>query len=79
MITGGPELSIFARSGQNAIVSFTGLDEYSNLDGAVGIYSSQTFSGIYNNRFSDLTINYLANSEKTRQLGFLRYDEDFQP
>ena len=79
MITGGPELSIFTRSGQNAIGSFTGLDEYSNLDGAVGIYSSQTFSGIYNNRLSELTINYLANSEKTRQLGFLRYDEDFQP
>jgi|GEM_PF-1951878 len=79
MTTGGPELSVFIRSGQNTVASFTGLDEYSNLDGAVGIYSSQTFTGTYNNRLSDLTINYLADSEKTRHLGFLRFNEDFQP
>ena len=79
MTIGGPELSVFIRSGQNAVASFTGLDEYSNLDGAVGIYGSQTFTGTYNNRFSDLTINYLAESEKTRHLGFLKFNEDFQP
>jgi len=77
MTTGGPELSVFTRSGNNAINSFTSLYEYSNLDGAAGIFSSRTFTGVYNNRFSDLTINYLAGSEKTRQLKFLRYDEDF--
>jgi hypothetical protein len=79
LTTGGPELSVFIRSGQNAVASFTGLDEYSNLDGAVGIYASQTFSGTFNNRFSDLTINYLAGNEKTRHLGFLKFNEDFHP
>lgn len=79
MTTGGPELAIFTRSGQNSITSFTGLDEYSNLDGAVGIYSSSTFTGIYNNRLSDLTINYLADSKTTRHLRFLHYNEDFRP
>jgi len=79
LTTGGPELAVFTRSGQNAVASFTGLDEYSNIDGAVGIYSSVTLTGTYNNRFSDLTINYLADSEKTRHLGFLRFNEDFQP
>jgi len=77
LATGGPELAVFTRSGQNSIGSFTGLDEYSNLDGAVGIYSSQTFTGTYNNRFSDLTINYLSESDKTRRLGFLKFNEDF--
>jgi len=78
MVTGGPEMSVFIRSGQNAITSFTGLDEYSNLDGAAGIFSSRTSTGAYNNRFSDLTINYLADSARTRHLGFLRYNEDFE-
>lgn len=79
MTTGGAELAVFIRSDRNAVASFTGLDEYSNLDGAVGIYSSQTFTGTYNNRFSDLTINYLADSERTRHLEFLKFNEDFQP
>ncbi|HBB90771.1 MAG TPA: hypothetical protein DC042_03405 [Bacteroidales bacterium] len=78
LTTGGPELAVFIRSGENAIGSFTGLDEYSNLDGAVGLYSSITYTGVYNNRFSDITVNHLADSDKTRTLGFLRYDEDFQ-
>ncbi len=79
MAAGGPELAVFTRSGENAITSFTGLYEYSNLDGAAGIFSSRTFSGVYNNRFSDITINYLADSARTRHLGFLRYNEDFKP
>lgn len=79
MTTGGPELAVFTRSGQNAIGSFTGMDEYSNLDGAVGIFSSVTYMGTFNNRLSDLTINYLADSEKTRHLKFLKFNEDFQP
>ncbi|MFA6484591.1 MAG: hypothetical protein WCW62_18590, partial [Bacteroidales bacterium] len=66
MAAGGAELAVFTRSGQNSVTSFTGLDEFSNMDGAVGIYSSSTFTGAYNNRFTDITINYLADSEKTR-------------
>jgi hypothetical protein len=77
--TGGPELAVFTRSGQNAVAAFTGLDEYSNLDGVVGIYSSNTFIGAYNNRFSDITVNYLSGSEQTRHLGFLKFNEDFRP
>jgi len=76
---GGPELAVIARAGTNAVASFTGLDEYSNLDGAVGLFSSATYTGVYNNRFSDITINYLAVSQKSRHLGFLRTDEDFKP
>ena len=79
LTTGGPELAVFRRSREYAVISFTGLDEYSNLDGASGIYSSRTFTGTYNNRFSDLTINYLAGSERTRHLGFLKFNEDFHP
>jgi hypothetical protein len=79
MAAGGPELAVFTRSGENSIASFTGLDEYSNLDGAAGIFSSRTFTGVYNNRFSDITINYLADSAETRRLGFLRFNEDFEP
>ncbi len=79
MTTGGPELSAFSRSGQNAINAFTGLDEFSNLDGAVGIYSSITRAGSYNNRFSDITINHLADGAKTKHLGFMHFTEDFRP
>ena len=77
--TGGPELSIFSRSGQNAINAFTGLEDFSNLDGAVGIFSSITRAGSYNNRFSDITINLLADGEKTKHLGFMHFTEDFRP
>jgi hypothetical protein len=77
--TGGTEMGIYERSGQNTINAFTGLDEYSNLDGAVGLYSSRTQTATYNNRFSDLTINLLADDKRTHPLGFLRYDEDFTP
>ena len=79
LAAGGPELAVFSRSRDGGLASFTSLDEYSNLDGAVGIYSSRTFTGAYNNRFSDISINYIADGEKTRHLGFLRYNEDFKP
>ena len=74
---GGTEMSVMIRSGENQVLSFTGLNEFSNLDGAVGLYSSYGFTGVYNNRFSDITINMLADHEKTKGLGFLHYQEDF--
>jgi hypothetical protein len=77
LTVGGPELSVYNRSMENAVASFTGLDDYSNLDGAAGLFSSRTATGSYNNRFSDLTVNNLADNEKTKKLGFLHFKENF--
>lgn len=68
-------LFILAEENNNIPVGAAG--DYSNLDGAVGMFASRVYSGSYNNRFSDLTINYLAQSAETAHLGFLKYGEEF--
>lgn len=74
---GGEELNLLViQSGENNI-PIGGAQDYSNLDGAAGIFSSRVFSGSYNNRFTDISINYLAMSEETAHLGFLAYGEEF--
>ncbi|MEA1878358.1 MAG: hypothetical protein U9N86_16055 [Bacteroidota bacterium] len=75
--TGGEEMNLFILAEENNNIPVGAVGDYSNLDGAVGIFASRVYSGSYNNRFSDLTINYLAKSEETNHLGFLKFGEEF--
>jgi hypothetical protein len=75
--SGGEELSLASQMSDNYYESFYGLNDYSNVDGAIGVFSSFSLDGSYNNLFSDFTIDYLATSDSTSHLGFLKHDEDF--
>ncbi|MEA1877868.1 MAG: hypothetical protein U9N86_13510 [Bacteroidota bacterium] len=74
---GGEEMNLFIIAEENNSIPVGAAGDYSNLDGAVGIFASRVYSGSYNNRFSDLTIDYLSQSEETAHLGFLKYGEEF--
>lgn len=74
---GGEELNLFVLQEEELGIPIGSAGAYSNLDGAVGIFAARVYSGSYNNRFSDITINYLASSDQTSHLGFLAYGEDF--
>ena len=77
LYAGGEELALAASMGYGTFQSFTGLNEYSNIDGAIGVFSSISSTSSHNNRFSDITIDYIASSDSTRHLGFLKHDQDF--
>jgi len=74
---GGEELSLNSLFNDQYYNSFFGLNDYTNIDGAIGVFSSISSSGSYNNRFSDFTIDYLASSDSTRLLGFYKSNEGF--
>jgi hypothetical protein len=77
VFAGGEELSLASKFNDDYYHSFFGLNDFSNIDGAIGVFSSFSSSGSYNNRFSDFTIDYLATSDSTGHLGFLKHDEDY--
>ena len=77
LFAGGEELALAASQGFGAFQSFTGLNEYSNIDGAIGVFSTVSSASSHNNRFSDFTIDYIASSDSTGHLGFLKHDQDF--
>lgn len=74
---GGEELNLFVLQERELGTPAGGVGAYTNLDGAAGVFASRAYSGSYNNRFSDITINFLANSDKTKHLGFLAFGKDF--
>ena len=78
LYAGGEELALAASTGYGAFQSFTGLNDYSNIDGAAGVFSCISSAVSINNRFSDFTIDYLAMSDSTKHLGFLKHNQDFQ-
>jgi len=73
----GEEMNLLILAEENHNVPVGASGGYSNLDGAVGIFASRVYCGSYNNRFSDLTVNYLSQSKETAHLGFLKYGEEF--
>lgn len=74
---GGEELAILTQSDNEHNTPVGAPGTYSNLDGAEGVFSCRVSSTSNNNQFSDITINFLAKSDKTNHLGFLANDEDF--
>lgn len=78
MWAGGPELALFYSSNNEEDSPIGSISDYSNIDGGAGLFSSRVHAVSKNNEFSDLTQNYLAESESTKQLGFLKYGEDFK-
>ncbi len=77
LFAGGEELALMTQLDAKLYQSFYGLNDFSNIDGAIGVFSSITSTASYNNRFSDFTIDYLASSDSTSSLGFLKHDQDF--
>lgn len=77
LFAGGEELAIMTQFDDNFYQSFFGLNDFTNIDGAIGVFSSISSSAVHNNRFSDFTIDYLATGDSTRILGFLKHDQDF--
>lgn len=75
---GGPEMALFFSNNKELNTPIGSIRDYSNMDGAQGIFSSRVRAISKNNVFSDLTHNFLADSEETKALGFLRYKEDFK-
>lgn len=76
LFAGGEELALMTRFDDNFYQSFFGLNDFTNIDGAIGVFSSISSTASYNNRFSDFTIDYLATSDSTKTLGFLKHDQD---
>jgi len=79
LFAGGEALALMARFDDNFYQSFFGLNDFTNIDGALGIFSSIVSTASYNNRFSDFTLDYLATSDSTKPLGFLKHDQEFMP
>lgn len=70
MVTGGADLGIHYRSGQETGSNFTNLMEYSNIGNGIGIFSSRMVTRIPNLALSPVTLDQLADGERTRVLGF---------
>ncbi|MBT4399999.1 MAG: hypothetical protein HOD37_11000, partial [Bacteroidetes bacterium] len=74
---GGEEMALLRQGERDENNPFSQIRSYTNFDGAQGIFSTRVFQTSHNNRFSDITENYLATSAETKQLGFLAHGEEF--
>lgn len=75
--SGGEEMNLWVlNEGENNSPIGT-VNGYTNLDGAIGMFTCRGFTSSSNNRFSNITLNYLAHSEETAHLGFLAEGEEF--
>jgi hypothetical protein len=70
MISGGADLGLHYQSLAVNGNNFTNLSDYSNIGNGLGIFSSRTLSRVPNLTLSEVTLDNLARSEKTRALGF---------
>ena len=68
MITAGDDLSFFIKAQQPSF--WMNLSQYTNLDGAFGIFSSVSEISVPNLRLSDLTRYFVATDSLTRKLNF---------
>jgi len=74
MITAGEDLSFFIKAQQPSF--WMNLSQYTNLDGAFGIFSSQSEISVPNLRLSELTRFFVATDSLTRNLKFKNpYDD----
>lgn len=70
MVSGGTDLGFHFRSGMENGSIFTNLADYTNLRNGIGIFSSRSELHVPNLTLSEVTIDLLAQDEKTRALGF---------
>jgi hypothetical protein len=70
MVSGNSDLGIHYRSGIETGSNFTNLMEYSNITNGIGVFSSRILSRVPNLSLSGVTVDQLAQSEKTRSLDF---------
>ena len=70
IITGGTDLGIHYQSTVVTGNNFTNLMDYSNIDNGIGVFSSRAELHLPNLALSEVTIDQLAQGEKTHALGF---------
>lgn len=71
MIIGGEELSLFLSNDLSKSSVSTSLNNYTNLVNGMGVFSSINKARVSNLMLSNATLDALAYSDKTRELGFL--------
>lgn len=70
LITGGTDLGIHYQSANATGNNFTNLMDYSNIDNGIGVFSSRSELHIPNLALSEVTVDQLAQGDKTHSLGF---------
>lgn len=74
----GPELALFANSGFDPKGAEGTVVDFTNLDNARGLFSSISNIRVAGVPLADQTLDTIALHELTRNLNFLRSNEDFQ-
>ena len=69
--TGGTELAFYVMGQSGDSESFASIQEYSNINNGVGVFSSILIDVVPNLEFSNITLDTLAHHELTKHLGFV--------